>query len=408
MKIRSDNAVALQTLSASPASLSAIKQLQPMQPMVQTEAIHQRDLFFSLRSVRARVESYLKTREDALFTPSLGQPQYLAFMFNPKSMLDADYFILAFWDELAQRYQQETAKQPDSPFKQAAMALMAKKRQEQVDAEAEQLEDSVFEEVLVPVGPQDDAQGDADSDGNPDKHHDQEPDTAKAESAQDEGDVDEDEKQITSTAVVEDESERIKECASTNQDSAKPCAHRLSTFHIRWLAVNVKNRIPMPLQVMASSDDRLSENDLKEVGLKRLRYAYDPESLECYPEDIFAQKQIEKAYYNGTRNLLQSLGKLIPAKNPLGLSIDEDATIWLGTRFKWTVGSYHKDGQGNYLQMYDLVRLPNGVLGTVQLEHALNKVPFVSYENPFSKKLLKDAMIAAVEKQEAQGYLLVG
>lgn len=395
MKIRSDNAVALQTLSASPSSLSALSQLQPM-VLPPTEAIHQRDLFFSMRSVRARIESYLKTREDALFTPSLSQPQYLAFMFSPKSVLDADHFILAFWDELAQ--QQAAQEKTESPFMKVALAIQAKKQEE---------ETNVFNEVLLPAigdeqedASEDDAQEESSekeqSEPEMESHPDILPDTMADTLLSPE---------LTYIAV--EEQEPFVSCAVANQDSAKPCPHRLSTFHIRWLAVNVKARIPMPLQVMASSDERLSEQDVKEVGFKRMRYAYDPDSLECYPEDIFPHKKIEKAQY-ATHGLLQTLGKLIPAKNPLRLSIDDDATVWLGTRFKWECGSYYKDGQGNYLQMYDLIRLPNGTLGVVQVEEALNKVPFVSYENPFSKKLLKDAMVAAVEKQEGKGYLLAG
>jgi len=363
-----------------------------------TEAIHQRDLFFSMRSVRARIESYLKTREDALFTRPLTQTQYLAFMFNPKSMLDADHFILAFWDELAQRQAQEKT---ESPFMKVALAIQAKKQEE---------ETNVFNEVLLPVL----SDEDDDQEQQQEQQDEQEYEHPELESHPDiladpliSHELTYIVTEETDSSVAVEEKEPFEICATANQDSAKPCPHRLSTFHIRWLAVNVKNRIPMPLQVMASSDDRLSDQDIKEVGLKRMRYAYDPDSLECYPEDIFSQKKIEKAHY-ATHGLLQTLGKLIPAKNPLRLSIDDDATIWLGTRFKWECGSYYKDGQGNYLQVYDLIRLPNGTLGVVQLEESLNKVPFVSYENPFSKKLLKDAMVAAVEKQEGKGYLLAG
>lgn len=526
LEIRSDNAAPRLTAepfsaagraisSASPGFVSPINRPFPAVPL---KELQQRDLFFSDKSFRARVDQYLQAK---LSQPP-GKPVVLAFTFQSRHALDADCYVLAFWDNLArlnaesdpdtaltdeavaeyrlnscisddqnnqnqqnhdnqQQDDQGDLKEEDStlPYsepgfcdshsgevanpvlRRASRKIQEQKRQASaflIDPDLEDLailfpdetplndipddprEVPFTQKFLNPAAsPVPNAASGPDSTAvvsDADLYHtetlatdlldvhaddfligDQGVMSVKANPFEARRNPSEDAASARTTDKMTAASELRKTVfkepprqavTEANKVSAGTSAKCLAHLEIRWLAVNTGVKIPLPLQVMATADERLSEKNIAEAGLKQLRYAYDPLNQECYPEEIFANRGIQSEENLQWSGVLKLARHLLPQKNPLRLAIDEEGTIWLGTRYKWQLGQVYRDQDGRALKIFDLVRLPDGRLGVIQQETLLQTMPFVSYSNPFSKKVLKDAMIAAVEGREESGYTLAG
>lgn len=171
-------------------------------------------------------------------------------------------------------------------------------------------------------------------------------------------------------------------------------------YHVQseLLTVIPQPNLPAHVGITAAADHRLSATDAP--AFRSIRYAWDPARQEVYPEDIFTQKNIQPLQHEARAAVLQSLrtaaqqmatwplvGDWLKALHGMVsgiVSIDDQSVLRIGNRWKFDWANYYQDGDGNRLQLFDVIRLPSGGLGLVQDRQPLQKIPF-SLETPDSK-----------------------
>ena len=92
------------------------------------------------------------------------------------------------------------------------------------------------------------------------------------------------------------------------------------------------------------------------------RVAYVPKTGELLRRDkaLLEREGFRRYVSRDMQRLLLQLRRVLPDGNPLGLRIDRDGTIRLGTRWAWRPAEFWTDKHENPVRLYDLLKTRDG------------------------------------------------